>query len=234
VEERQPQLSVDDCAQVAALAELRAALDGGGAAARALVDRLTPVVQVRVARTLLRRHAAAGGRDLRQEVGDLTQEVFLSLFREGGRALRAWNPARGLSFENFVGLLSERLVSSILRTERASPFMDLPTAIDVLDKQARGAPPPDNQAASREMLQVLLAGVRARLSPRGQDLFWRLIVREEPVEVVAAATGMTADAIYAWRSRLTRTVRAVAATLVADPMSRSAAPPGTSRGQVPR
>ena len=196
--------------------ELRMALEGDPAAARALVDRLTPVVQVRVTRALLRRSAVAAGRDLRQEVEDLTQEVFLSLFQKQGRALRAWDPQRGLSLENFVGLLAQHQVSSILRTGRASPFTDLPTETAVLDRQAEGSAPPDSLAASREMLDSLLVAMRARLSPRGLELFWRLMVREEAVDGVAADTGMTTDAIYAWRSRLGRLVREIAAQLATD------------------
>ena len=198
---------------------VRRALDGDPASIRALVDRLTPVVQARVARGLFRREPSAGGRNVRQEIEDFTQDVFLSLFRDDCRALRAWDPARGLSLENFVGLLAQHQVASLLRTGRSSPWVDLPTEVEILDRTAAGAPAPDELAASREMLQSLQARLASKLSPRGLELFWTLLVREESVEAVCARTGMTPDAVYAWRSRLARLVRSLAAEL-AEPEQR--------------
>src|SRR5262245_29160958 len=86
---------------------LRRALGGDETALSALVARLTPVIQARVARCLLRRAGAAGSR-LRQDVKDLVQEVFVALFEGRGRILLGWDPRRGLSLDNFVGLVAER------------------------------------------------------------------------------------------------------------------------------
>ena len=70
---------------------------------------LTPVIQARVARTLLARRSHLGSdRNVRQEVEDMTQEIFLLLFHKGGQVLRSWEAGRGLSLKNFVGLVSER------------------------------------------------------------------------------------------------------------------------------
>jgi len=214
-----------------AVAAVRRALDDGapdGGAARALVDRLTPVVQARVTRALLRRRAETGRRDVRQEVEDLTQEVFVALFRNRGQALRAWDPGRGLSLENFVGLLAQHQVASILRSGRTCPWTDVPTETAILDGQLQAEPSaaPDRQAESREQLESLLAQVRARLSPRGLVLFWRLLVREEPIEAVAAQTGMSAEAIYAWRSRLGRLARSMVGGDSADGAAAGAEQPG--------
>ena len=51
------------------------------------------------------RKLISAGRDIRQEVEDLSQEVFLQLFAEGGRVLATWQPERGLTLLNFVGLV---------------------------------------------------------------------------------------------------------------------------------
>jgi DNA-directed RNA polymerase specialized sigma24 family protein len=216
-----------------AVAAVRRALDDGApdsGAVRALVDRLTPVVQARVTRALLRRRGESGRRDVRQEVEDLTQEVFVALFRNRGQALRSWDPARGLSLENFVGLLAQHQVASILRSGRACPWTDVPTEATILDGQLQAEPSaaPDRVAASREELESLLAQVRAKLSPRGLVLFWRLLVREEPIEAVAAQTGMTAEAIYAWRSRLGRLARSMAGGAPASGRDTRAGQPGTA------
>src|SRR5262245_1194983 len=104
-------------------ARIEAALAGDEGAVRQLVDELGPVIQARVARALLRR---ASGRSVRQEVEDLTQEVFASLFEDDGRILRAWDETRGLSLKNFVGLVAGRQATSILRSGRTTPWRDDP------------------------------------------------------------------------------------------------------------
>ena len=71
------------------------ALNGSSAAVRALVQSLTPVVRARVARVLLRRSGAAQGRDVRQELDDLTQDVFVALFEQKGKVLLSVPPWTG-------------------------------------------------------------------------------------------------------------------------------------------
>lgn len=202
---------------------VRSALAGDPAAVRWLVAHLSPVIQARVARALLRR--ASGGRSTRQEVEDMTQEVFVALFEDGGKVLRSWEPERGMSLANFTGLVAERQVAAILRSGRRSPWTEDPTLSDELERPSDEALGPEARVASQELLTVLLDRVRAALSPKGLDLFERLYVREESVEVVCAATGMSQDAVYAWRSRLGKLVR----TFVAEEMSDSPAAP-----QIPK
>jgi DNA-directed RNA polymerase specialized sigma24 family protein len=202
---------------------VHSALAGDPAAVHWLVAHLSPVIQARVARALLRR--AAGGRSTRQEVEDMTQEVFVALFENDGKVLRSWEPERGMSLANFTGLVAERQVAAILRSGRRSPWTEDPTLSDELDRPGDDVPGPEDLVASQELLAVLLDGVRAALSPKGLDLFERLYLREESVEAVCAATGMSPDAVYAWRSRLGKLVR----TLAAEAMSDSRAAP-----QIPK
>lgn len=186
------------------------ALSGDVGALRKLVDELTPVIQVRVARALARSSAAArGNRSIRQELEDLTQEVFVSLLADDGRALRAWDPARGLSLPNFVGLLAQRQVASILRSGKRSPWTEDPADLAELEV---GAEPADTalKLESREMLGLLLQRVREELSPRGLELFHRICVEQESVDSIVSTTGMSPDAVYAWRSRLRRLVVRIA------------------------
>ena len=96
---------------------IRRALDGDQTALTELVAMLTPVIHAGVARTLLaRRSLLAGGRDLRQEVEDLSQDVFLALFARDGRVLRSWQPELGLSLANFVELVAQRLLAEMSET----------------------------------------------------------------------------------------------------------------------
>jgi len=183
---------------------------GGDAQATALFVRtMLPIVQARVARVLTRRRGRSG-RDARQEVEDLAQEVFASLFEREGRVLRAWDPARGLSLANFCGLVAEREAASILRSGRRSPWADDPTEADDLAADVGTTGDFEARLATREQLTLLVDRVREALSPLGLEMFERLIVREEEVETVCATSGMSADAVYAWKSRIGKLVRRLA------------------------
>jgi RNA polymerase sigma-70 factor (ECF subfamily) len=203
--------------------ELERALRGDRASLRVLVGELTPVIQARVARVLLR--SATGrqaGRAVRQEVEDMTQEVFVSLLEDGGKALRSWAPERGASLKNFVGLLAERQAMSILRSGRRSPWPR-----ELAEVPGDDAPSPvrlEQAIESREMLERLLERLKLALSPRGLELFYRLYVQEQSVETVMQSCDLSADAVYAWRSRLRRLVREVASDLSG----------GTAEGVIPR
>ena len=184
--------------------EVRRALAGDEPALTRLVRMLTPVIQSRVARgLLLRRTGRAAGRDIRQEVEDFTQEIFLALFADGGKALRSWQPERGLSLLNFVGLVAERQTASILRSGKRTPWKD-ESVLDEEFSQASTERGPEEITASREQLKVLLHRLGEELSPLGRHLFDLLFLRELPLEEVIQQTGMSPDAVYAWRSRLRR------------------------------
>jgi len=184
------------------------ALAGDELAQSRLVAMLTPVIQARVARSLLLwRSGAAAGRDVRQEVEDLTQEMFLLLFADDGKVLRSWQPERGLTLANFVGLVTERRTASILRTGRRNPWQEDPTLIEDLDRAAPEEEGPEKMAVSREQRKLLLRRLTEELSPLGRHLFDLLYLRELDVGEVTAQTGMSPDAVYAWRSRLRRLVR---------------------------
>lgn len=192
------------------------ALDGDDPACRALIDALTPTIQARVYRALDRRAALGRGRVVRQEVLDMTQDVFLALFADDGRVLRRWDPARGAALPTFVGLVAEREVRAILRSRRRSPWTEDPTRPD--DFVTAAAPPAaERRVADKETLREVLARLHDRLSDRGLELFEALVIQGRPVDDVAAAHGMTRDAVYTWRSRLKKTVTAIAADLGAQP-----------------
>ena len=126
----------------------------------------------------------------------------MALFTDDAKALKAWNPALGLSLANFVGLLAQRKVASILRSKRRMPWTEEPSD-DALENVSRGSEPgADAQAGSRELLQRLFEHLQASLSPRGLELFYRLYVDEQSIEDVCAQTGLNASSVYQWKSRL--------------------------------
>jgi RNA polymerase sigma-70 factor (ECF subfamily) len=208
------------------------ALEGDRSAIRVFVARMTPVIQARVVRGLLRRRAQAAGRDVRQEVEDMTQEVFSALFAHNGRALRAWDPGRGLSLANFVGLVADRQVASMLRSARRNPWRDIPEELDEIESEAELVPDAEPQIQSRRSLELLLDRMRASLSSRGLELFQRLYVDEEPIEDVAERMKMTRHAIYAWRSRVAKILRTFASEVDDVPLDEAPerrTPEGTPR-----
>jgi RNA polymerase sigma factor (sigma-70 family) len=190
------------------------------AAVLALVKLLGPVVYGRVAKALFRRRGAqSSGRDVSQEVEDLAQEVFLELFAHDARTLRAWDPARS-PLGAFVALIADHHVHSVFRSSKRRPWSN---DLDILeDPDAYAAQSTDAEAAlaSAETLDWLLDRLRAELSPKGFDVFTRLYVREQSIETVAQELSMTADALYAWRSRLSALVRKLA-TVAADELKMS-------------
>jgi RNA polymerase sigma-70 factor (ECF subfamily) len=192
---------------------LRNALAGDRRALRAFVEAMSPVVEARAVRALARRRAERAGRDLRQELEDMCQDVFAALFAHDGRVLRSWDATKGLSLSNFVGLVAERQVASILRSGRRNPWRDRPEELDELERASDVVPDAAPQVESREALEILLDRLRASLSTRGLVLFQRLYVQEEPVDKVAADLGMTRDAVYMWRSRVNKLL----AKLALDP-----------------
>lgn len=200
---------------------VRSALAGDPTALNRLVAVLTPVIQARVARTLLaHRFLLAGGRDVRQEVEDLSQDVFLALFSRDAHVLRDWQAERGLSLENFVGLVAERQVRSFLRSGRRNPRKEDPSIPPEELKAEVPEPGPEKIAAGREHLDLLLDRLREELSPLGWWLFELLFVQDLSVNEVRDASGLSADAVYAWRSRL----RSLARKLQAE-MSGNTGPP---------
>jgi RNA polymerase sigma factor (sigma-70 family) len=196
---------------------IRPALAGGEPALSSLVSRLTPIIQARATRCLLRCGRASGER-ARQEMKDLVQQVFLALFEGGGKILASWEPERGLSLNNFVGLVTERQVLSILRSGKRDPWKEDPTMVEELDRPSPEAGP-ERLAASREQLEQLLERLREALSPLGWQLFDLLYLQERSVTEVEQATGLSAAAVYAWRSRLRR----LAQDLLDEPRSENAA-----------
>lgn len=188
-------------------------------AVHALVRELRPTIQTRVVRALTRN--MRGRRSAQQEVEDLVQEVFLALFDQDAKALRAWDPSRAV-LPAFVSMIAEHQVASIFRSGRRRPYRDEEDGgIEVDTFTAPGGT--ESIVESQELLDALLERLRAELSPKGLELFYALLVDEQPIEDVCAKTGMSRDAVYAWKSRLGKLVRKLGAELTASSRKMKAA-----------
>lgn len=186
------------------LALVKAALSRNPQAVRVLVNRLTPVVQTRVARALLRSGVAQSA-SLAHEVEDLCQDVFVALFAKEGQALRCWDPAVGIELETFVGVIAWRQAISRLRARRASAhrLVSDPTEL------AQPSDPSSFAARieARHSIDALAAKLAERLSANALDMFHRLFLWDQSVDEVCAETGQSAAAVYQWRTRLRRAVQ---------------------------
>lgn len=207
---------------------LRGLLDGGPDSTRRLVAALAPAVQVRVARVLFKFRGRALGRDLRQETDDLCQEAFVELFENDARVLRTWDPSRGLDLQGFAQLVAERVAYAILRSGRRTPWAEDPTE-ELAEPAPESGGLPDRIIASREMASQLLGRLKAELTPKGWSIFQLLFLEEREVPAICEALSMNADAVYAWRSRLLKRIRALARELSGSE-PRIAIPSNEARG----
>jgi len=160
---------------------------------------------------------------------DLTQQVLLLLFDNGGQVLAAWDPERGLSLDNFVGLVAEREAAAILRSGRRSAWAETPTPDDILELGQVG-PEAEQQLSSRDELICIWHRLEAQLSPRGLALTRALLIEEQPIEEVARAFNTSPNALYAFRSRLRRTLKEIRDSLMT---AREVSSEASSTGTLP-
>lgn len=176
-----------------------------GANTRSLVRELSDVIRARASRAILRRSEAPMGRnELQDDVEELTQEVLLVLFAERARALRAWDPARGLSLRNYVGMVATREITRILESGRRSPWNERRVNREPTEAETGSSPGAESQILAGNMIAYIMTRLRQEASPLAVQLFKVLFVDDRSIEEARAATGMTRDSIYAWRSRLSK------------------------------
>jgi RNA polymerase sigma factor (sigma-70 family) len=176
------------------------ALAGDPGAQRLLVTELTPTIQWSVGKMLRRwRTGLAAARDLRQEVEDMVQEVFVELFEKDGLTLRRWDPDR-LPLKGFVGYVARIRTAEVLRSRR-SPWREQPSAPDDLPGGTVRRTPEDD-TGSIDLLRKIHLCLTAGFSTDDAHLFDLFFLRQLPPQHVADTVDRTLAAVYKWRSRL--------------------------------
>ncbi|MCA9538817.1 MAG: sigma-70 family RNA polymerase sigma factor [Myxococcales bacterium] len=196
-------------AAAAALSETRLierALGGDRAAGLRLMERLIPVIRARCMTYLHQRVAGlVGGAD----ADDLAQEIWLTLFKDDGRILRAYDPRRGSSIEGYVGLVARReiwrLKRAAERVRRGGDQRTLP--IDDARDASTGVDP-EQHLSSREVMAGLEAHLVETLPPRGQVIMRALYTDGLDVGVVASMLGVSRQVVYNWQHRIKLTATA--------------------------
>lgn len=214
-------VAIDDVALV------RRALAPERGAQRELAARLLDPIHREVS-LAMRRHAAARGRDARQDVLDLVQDVLLTLLERDGQELRRWDPDRGRSLESFVRLVARRKVARVLGQLRGNPWALAP--VDA-------APDPADLAAvvrieQREALEAILDGLYASMETRDAELFELSFVDDLDADEVAKRMGMSSGAVNAWRYRVRKTALRLAAQHVSHNDSVSSTAGRVAKGEA--
>jgi RNA polymerase sigma factor (sigma-70 family) len=187
------------------------ALSGSTLALQQLVRLLQPVIHVRAAR-VLSRYAPQMNVVARQEIADMTQEVFTALFANQGRILRDWDPRRGASLKNFIGLVAERHVSALLRSKQRMPLDAASPDVEASHESIS----PERRLISQQTLSSVLQRLRSAVSPLGFQIFVQLYVEERSVAEVSESDGLTVAALHQWQSRLRKTASEILADLQRD------------------
>ncbi|MCA9548265.1 MAG: sigma-70 family RNA polymerase sigma factor, partial [Myxococcales bacterium] len=139
------------------------ALAGRKKAMRTLVQRLLPVIRGRVTWRL------RGYDKLPFTAEDLTQQVWITLLKDGGGQLRGYDPERGAALETYVGLIARREVGNALEKARAQKRGDGKVTSDdgtILDRVPTGGAEADRAVAARSELQALMDHLDSVLSER--------------------------------------------------------------------
>ena len=176
---------------------------GDEAARRRLVERILPVAHAEIAR-VLRRTPSGTGRDRRQELQDLLQEILVEMLAHDARDLRRWSPDRGLSFDGFVRIIARR---SVVRRLQRSDRQEAHLAGATVAWLQPSPPEVGDLVEARDQLDTLLDALGSEMTARDQELFERLFVEEQPSAEAADALDMSRDALKKWRSRMYAKVR---------------------------
>ena len=181
------------------------ALDGVVSDQRELIEHLTPEIHFSVTKMLRSwRKGPASGRDLRQEIEDMVQEVFLELLEDDGKTLRRWDPDR-LSLSGYVSYIARIRTAEVLRSRR-SPWREEPNPSSELDRVAPRENP-EKETSSREELRHVYLCLIQGFTAQDAQLFDLLLVQEASPQEAAETAGKSVDAVYQWRSRLYKRAR---------------------------
>jgi RNA polymerase sigma-70 factor (ECF subfamily) len=189
---------------------LERALRGEVEAAQSLVHELFPVIRARV-----RRRLAGAAPDT--EFEDVAQDVWVKLVANEGRELRRYDPTRGFSLANYVGLIAEREAGNHLAARRAQKRGGLMRVASLeTAEEERSHPSAEKEVADKELLARLIQHLEHNLSPKGRAVFSFIYRDEQTAEEVAATMNVTPQVIYNWQHKIRTLARDFFAEVTRD------------------
>lgn len=202
------------------------ALAGHRPDVEALVRYLKPVLHVRCARALLAVGAGAH-RNLEEEVADLVQDVYATLFADGAKVLRAWSADRGLDLRGFVAMVARRRAAAILATRKRNPWTEEPMEAAAVERALPDVPDAERRLVSAEAVSRVVDRVAATQSERGREMLRWLLLEGLSHDELRERSGMSDAALYQWRSRILKAVRTAVDALAAEDGDARAGPPAS-------
>lgn len=165
--------------------------------ARSHVQEVSRLVRASVIRLLSRRP-----RPLGCDADDLTQHVLAHLFADEAQALNRWEPSHGVSYASYVRMIAERAAISALRRRDHNPREEHPADPYDLDERGGLDGCVEERMVERDHSRVLVQRLERELSPCGRRVLRALYAEGLSVEAASRSLGMSADALYTWRSRI--------------------------------
>ncbi|MEO0593252.1 MAG: sigma-70 family RNA polymerase sigma factor [Myxococcota bacterium] len=167
-----------------------------------LVRRLMPVVQSRARRFMAR---LSSPRRSRFDLDDLVQDVWCDMLKDGGRALRRFDPGRNPSLEYFVVLLADRRLSHVYEREFKTQKrrVDLESkSVEDLDRYAAPGDTPASKFEEAELQARLSRYLDERLPAKGRLICRMLYSDGASPEQIVAALGVSKQVVYNWQHRI--------------------------------
>lgn len=171
-------------------------------AVREFLELIAPVIRMRVGRVMLARGIRS--RNVREEVMDLTQDVLATLFKEDARVLRAWDPARGLSLKNYVGMVAERHAHTVMSSRVRNPWFEEPVDEHPRPGSSRGH---EEAVAAKDLWAHAARRVEVGLSETGRAIFRLMYIEGMSNREISDQLGMSLSAVQQWRTRTRRALR---------------------------
>ncbi len=208
---------------------LHAALGDDSGARGRLARELVLVLQQELAHVLANR-ARGTGRDPRQELKDLVQEVLITLFEHDLRELRRWDPERGRNLQGFVRLVARRRARRVMSGWRGNPWAsDATDPVQMADSVHEATVV--ESLENRNELATVVHALHQRMNERDRRIFQALFVEEQAPSEVCEQEDMSRGALNAWRYRVRKLARTLAAR--ADSTgSVSSSPVGTTGAEA--
>ena len=139
------------------------------------------------------------------DASDLTQDLFTSLITKLGTFS---HDHPGASFRGWLWTLTHNRIRLHLRRKNSRPqpvggfsaFSDLPEQ----EESSNTSAPPESMA---DVVRRAMELIQPEFEPATWQAFWRVQVENQAVNEVAAALGLSANAVYKSRARVLRRLR---------------------------
>lgn len=179
---------------------------------RALIARLLPVIQARVRRQKARHRQQLSSFD----EGDLIQDVWMALWKDGARQLLQWDEDRGATLEGYVGMISEREIGNLLQRVGAKKRQAHLVAVN-------GTEPtdprhdPERRVIDQDLAEQLLDDLTNALPAKGIAVLRYLYTDDLQPDEVADVMGVSRQAVYNWRHKIRQLARDFLMRLESEP-----------------